>query len=201
MAAKFKDPRFKTIAAMLAFYGVTGVTLDSTFIQNWIKGDCGGEERWEVKRLTDAKNHEVDLTKSTKSSIAEIAALTVPFSATQVDNDRQQMETRLLTITCKIDKVIKEDDEDLHLVLRSEGGETMVGEIVFPCCPDLIAKHRRALFEKPFKQFAPFRAGQKFKDHTWQVTGVVFVDFSHGQSGMLPNCVELHPIIDIHPID
>ena len=200
MATSFQDPRFKTIAAMLAFYGVTGLTLDSTFIDKWIRGDCGGQERWVVKTLTDPESHEIDLKHSKPSSIAKIAGTKVPLNPMQVKDDRQDMEKQLLTITCKIDAVNKEDDEDLHLVLH-DGGETMVGEIVFPCCPDVIDGHRRALLEKPFKQFGPFRANQEFKKHTWEVTGVVFVDFAHGQTGMLPNCIELHPIVDIHPID
>ena len=200
MATNFQDPRFKTILAMLAFYGVTGLTLDSTFVDKWIRGDCGGKERWVVKTLTDQESHDIDLKKSTTTTIAKIADMDVPFNPKQAKDDRQDMEKQLLTITCKIDRVIKEDDEDLHLVMH-DGDESMVGEIVFPCCPDVIDAHRRKLFERPFKQFHPFRQGQAFKDHTWQVTGVVFVDFPHGQTGMLPNCIELHPIVDIHPID
>jgi hypothetical protein len=31
-----------------------------------------------------------------------------------------------------------------------------------------------------------------------RVTGVAFFDFPHGQTGVAPNAIELHPILDFH---
>ena len=77
----------------------------------------------------------------------------------------------------------------------------MVGEIVCPFCVEASNSGRKELFMNVFKSFDPFRAKRAYKKHRWKVTGVAFVDFSHGQTGMLPNCVELHPIVDIIPLD
>ncbi len=32
------------------------------------------------------------------------------------------------------------------------------------------------------------------------VTGVAFWDFRHGQTGVAPNAIELHPVLAFHPI-
>jgi hypothetical protein len=31
-----------------------------------------------------------------------------------------------------------------------------------------------------------------------KITGVAFVDFKHGQTGVAPNAIELHPILGFH---
>jgi hypothetical protein len=31
-----------------------------------------------------------------------------------------------------------------------------------------------------------------------KITGVAFFDFKHGQTGVAPNAIELHPILDFH---
>lgn len=190
---------YKHMAAALAFYGLALGTVDSGFIGDWVKGKCGGEERWDVKTLTDTEGRSLNLNSATPTTIADIADLDVDFNPKHTP-ERQPMETKLYTIECDIVKVIKEDDEDLHLVL-SDDGETMVGEIVCPFCDEAAQSGRKKIYSAVFKFFNPFRKKSAYKQHRWSVTGVAFVDFAHGQSGMLPNCVELHPIVDIHPLD
>jgi hypothetical protein len=34
-----------------------------------------------------------------------------------------------------------------------------------------------------------------------EITGVGFFDFEHGQSGVAPNAIELHPVLDVRRID
>jgi hypothetical protein len=33
-----------------------------------------------------------------------------------------------------------------------------------------------------------------------EITGVGFFDFEHGQSGVAPNAIELHPVLDIRRV-
>lgn len=208
MASKkkgFKDKRFRSLATALGFYGLSLISLDSGYVDDWISGDCGGKERWDIKTLADDASEDIDLTRSEFTDIRTIAAIKPGFNPRlKAEKDRHPLEEKLFTITCRIKEVLKQDDEDLHLVL-SDGTRTMVGEIVFPCCPDVKNGDHAALFKRAFQQFDPFRAGHAWEDHTWQVTGVAFVDYKHGgkkgQKGMLANCIELHPIVDIHPID
>lgn len=195
----FRDKRFRSLAAALAFYGVGLLTLDGEFTDKWVRGDCGGKERWEVKTLADEASHSMNLKQSYHTTLAELAAMDPGFRSGR-GQVRSPFEKKLYTIECDITHVIKEDDEDLHLVLSDEG-EEMVGEIVFPCCPDVEDAGRKELFETPFKQFHPYRARGEYKKYRWLVTGVAFVDFLHGQKGMLPTGVELHPILDIRRAD
>ena len=191
--------RYAHMAAALAFYGLTMTTVDSGFIGDWVKGKCGGEERWDIKTLTDQPGRQLNVDMAIPSSIAELAQLAPDFDPRHTPT-RQPMERQLYTIECTIEKVIKEDDEDLHLVL-SDGHRTMVGEIVCPFCDEAAQSGRKTLFKNVFSFFNPFRAKKAYKRYRWSVTGVAFEDFSHGQTGMAPNCVELHPIVDIHPLD
>ena len=93
---------------------------------------CGGEQRWDVKTLTDDSVDQIDF-HDNSSTIASLESLNPPKWGTKLP--RQQKETRVYTIECTITDFIWEGDDDLHLVLK-QGGHTMVGEIPDPFCPD-----------------------------------------------------------------
>jgi hypothetical protein len=78
-----------------------------------------------------------------------------------------------------------ESDDDFHAVL-SNGRRTMISESPAPTCDSRAFPVRQA-------QMAAARRALRLCARA-QVTGVAFVDFDYGQTGVAPNAIELHPI-------
>jgi len=79
---------------------------------------------------------------------------------------------------------------------------TIVAEIPLAACAgssrllDAIAQSR-AKFDAKFRATPRLRRVRA----PVRLTGVVFLDFVHGQTGVAPNGVELHPLLDIEFLD
>jgi hypothetical protein len=82
--------------------------------------------------------------------------------------------------------VRSEDDQDLHLVLRS-GRKHMIAEAPSPSCTTRATALRR-------RQMAKARQAVRVCPRA-RIVGVAFFDFKHGQTGVAPNAIELHPIL------
>jgi hypothetical protein len=80
-----------------------------------------------------------------------------------------------------------EDDGDVHLVLQDAAGHTMIAEAPTASCISGATAYRR-------HQMATARAAVKLCGKA-EVVGVAFFDFFHGQDGVAPNAIELHPIL------
>jgi len=157
-----------------------------------------GVERWSVKTGTDADANLVNLSNTTTTTIANLAALPAP-SPIPLNNRVQPTETTVFSITATLTVYKLEDDSDYHLVISDGNGHTMITEIADPHCvgagspllPGI--QNARAEFD------ARLRATTSFKTANLVVTatGVGFFDFKHGQTGVAPNAIELHPLLDI----
>jgi hypothetical protein len=90
-------------------------------------------------------------------------------------------------------------DSDYHLVLKDQGGQTMIAEIPSPKCvgpnSPFLARiaQARTQFDTHFNVTGSFQV----VNEPVRVTGVGFFDFQHGQRGVAPNAIELHPVLDI----
>jgi hypothetical protein len=90
-------------------------------------------------------------------------------------------------------------DSDYHLVLTDDQGKTMIAEIPSPSCVGsgslFAAKiaNARAEFDSQFTVSSSFQT----VNIPVQITGVGFFDFFHNQTGVAPNVIELHPVLDI----
>lgn len=158
-----------------------------------------GVERWAVKTLTDPGASHVNLTP-TATTVEELAALPVPdgFSG---HAPRLAPESQTFTVSTILVEFEEETDSDIHLVLLGASGQTMIAEIPAPeCAPGSRVLSQitraRAQFTNMFGQ--PSRSWQQSMEHI-RVTGVVFFDVPHGQMGIAPNAIELHPVIDVEP--
>jgi hypothetical protein len=80
-----------------------------------------------------------------------------------------------------------EDDSDLHVVIEDAQGQTMITEAPLPACAPRATLTRR-------QQMAQARAAVRVCPRA-SITGVAFFDFQHGQTGVAPNAIELHPIL------
>jgi hypothetical protein len=99
---------------------------------------------------------------------------------------RLPFEQHIYTVVAAVTLVRQEADSDLHLVLQ-QGGYHMIAESPSPAC-DLRATSLR------HKQMATARKSVRLCAKA-RITGVAFFDFDHGQTGVAPNAIELHPIL------
>src|SRR5262245_1442358 len=157
-----------------------------------------GVERWSVKTGTDPDADLVNLGAPTSTTIAALRARTAP-NPIPSNNRVSPTETTLWVINATLTKYKRESDSDYHLVLSDSAGNTMITEIPAPACVGAGSQfasgisHARAQFD------AKFTATTSFKTTSTpvRVTGIGMFDFLHGQTGVAPNGIELHPVIDI----
>jgi hypothetical protein len=159
-------------------------------------GFCG-TERWQVKTMTDVDAGKVQLAP-VRSSIAELVSLPKP---TRVGgNRRAAAERRVATVDGYVVQVRNEADLDLHVVIADDDGYTMI--IEFPDQACLSGSRVFAQANSAKKQLIrllgndPVRGNLKIR-----VTGVVFFDKFHNQSGVAANAVELHPVLAVQALE
>jgi len=109
-------------------------------------------------------------------------------------------ETTVWTINATLTQYKLESDSDYHLVVRDGAGNTIVTEIPLPGCVGAESPfaasiaNARAKFDAMFIPDGNFQ----FVNVPVQITGVAMFDFLHGQTGVAPNGIEIHPILDIN---
>jgi len=137
-----------------------------------------GVERWAVKTLQD------------RPALLPARTTTVHFLVTRpapVDpTTRLPFERHVFTVLAAVVLIRPEADSDLHLVLQA-GGDHMIAEAPSASCDSRATPVRR-------QQMAAARARVRLCARA-RVTGVAFFDFDHGQTGVAPNAIELHPLL------
>src|SRR6267378_141393 len=158
---------------------------------------CGGE-RWSVKIGSDPDVTLVNLSNPVPTTLAALTSLSVPNPIT--DNKRAQpTETTLWVINATLKQYQKQADSDYHLLLIDGAGHQMIAEISSPNCvapgsPFAAGVTRaRAQFDAKFN----VTSALKTANVPVQITGVGFFDYLAGQTGVAPNGIEIHPILDI----
>lgn len=138
-----------------------------------------GVERWTVKTLQDRPI----LIPRKRTTVAYLTRLPRPLSFPEW---RMPFERHVFQVIAPVTLVRPEDDQDLHVVLRA-GRSHMIAEAPAWSCTRKAKLYRR-------QQMA--RARQRVRlCRRARVTGVAFFDFKHGQTGVAPNAIELHPIL------
>lgn len=157
-----------------------------------------GVERWPIKTMSDAGASTVSLTAHA-TTIAALRARTAPttLGATRIG----PVELTTYRIHARLVEFKIEADSDVHLVVADPStGGTMIVEFPSPSClavppagvKQKITAARSALIHA---------CGQPSTSHfthitgTATITGVGFWDFKHGQTGVAPNAIELHPVL------
>jgi hypothetical protein len=160
-------------------------------------GSCG-VERWSVKTGTDADAGAITLQSTTSTTIASLDAIPAPASLPSA-NRVKPTETTVYRLSATLTEYKLEADSDYHLVLSDGSGHTMIGEIPDPACvgagsPLLSGIQKaRGEFDAKYTPTGSFHTA----DVPVTVTGVGFFDFDHGQTGVAPNAIELHAVLDI----
>lgn len=152
-------------------------------------------ERWDVKTGIDAAGQNVNLDTVQPTTIAAMISLPAPAHPTA---RIQPTETTEYQIKATMSGFKQEGDSDYHIVI-ADGRKTMIVEIPSPNCVGTLSPFRSKIVQARAEFDARFTAGPQFQNVSIPVTvtGVGFFDFKHGQTGVAPNGVELHPVLDI----
>ncbi|GAC1348902.1 MAG: hypothetical protein NVSMB27_18380 [Ktedonobacteraceae bacterium] len=165
--------------------------------QEALNGSCG-VERWSVKTGTDADAGLINLHSTTKTTIASLGSLPAP--TTLPTNHRiQPTETTVFQLQATLTEYKLEPDSDYHLILSDGSGNTMISEMASPACVGPSSRllsdiqNARSEFDARYTVTSSFQTANV----PVTITGVGFFDFLHGQTGVAPNGIELHAVLDI----
>lgn len=156
-----------------------------------------------MKVLTDPDADKVRIDSPQRATIEELHAITPrPYSET---NPRSPAEEQAFTVEAwLVGYHFVSGDSDVHAVIRDDAGRTMIIEFPHADCmlgsrvlkqaTEAKAKFRRLVHAPLTTSYTPARRIRV------RVTGVLFFDRLHGQVGLAPNGVELHPVLDIETV-
>jgi hypothetical protein len=152
-----------------------------------------GIERWDVKTGTDAAVGSVNQAFVKQTTIAALDAIPAPANPMA---RVAPVEDTVYQITGTLSAYKIEADSDYHLALDDGQGHTMIAEIPAPNCvsagPFKVAiAQARQTFDSQFQATGSYQSG----GISVSVTGVGFFDRIHGQRGVAPNGIELHPVL------
>jgi hypothetical protein len=157
-----------------------------------------GVERWAVKTGTDVGASTVDLNSATPTTVSALIGASAPHPI-PVDSRVQPTETTVWVLDATLTSFKVEGDSDYHLVISDVSGNTMIAEIPSPSCVGSGSPFNALIAQARAKFDAAFTVGTSFQDVNIpvQIKGVGMFDFLHGQRGVAPNGIELHPVLDI----
>lgn len=157
-----------------------------------------GVERWSVKTGTDPQASSVNLSSYISSTIYNFHQSTRPSSLPS--NGRvSPRETTQYRLSGTLTKYVREADSDYHLVIKDSSGRTMIIELPASNCVGAGSPFGPGIARARSQFDARFTATTSFKTTSTPVTikGVGFWDYIHGQTGVAPNGIEVHPVLDI----
>jgi hypothetical protein len=182
---------------------------------------AAGHERWSVKTGSDPDAQGLTGQTPTATTVAQLTALPVP-PVLPPDGRSDGAEKTVWQLNATLRAFGGEADGDVHMVLADDQGNTMIAEIPNPgdiTSPSYFAQQiagARTAFDNQFQIVENISQptvptvptvpagpeatlGAAFRDVSVPVTvtGLGFFDFAHGQRGVAPNAIELHPVISI----
>jgi hypothetical protein len=137
--------------------------------------------------------------------VRRVIVVPIEFLRTRPKPSTYPQDHRLAPIethTWEVDKVwlkafAEEDDSDIHLILADSAGRTMITELPGPACVNPVSPWRSdiAATRRYFAHTYPITTTWHFVHRLVDVRGLGFFDDEHGQYGVAPNGIELHPVI------
>lgn len=155
-----------------------------------------GTERWGVKTASDTDRGLVSTTQH-PTTIDALRGVRAPSS---LPSNRRVRPTELTeyVIAGTLTDYKLEADGDIHLVITNSAGRTLIAELADPRCvvaarfKTEIANVRRTFLAR----YSP--TGTMRNPHrSIRVRGIGFFDYRHGQTGVAPNGIELHPVLGL----
>jgi len=162
-----------------------------------VQAQCG-VERWSVKTGTDADVGKVNLNSTTSTTIVALRTPAAP-NPIPANNRVSPWETTVWVINGTLTVYKLENDSDYHMVIADSAGNTMITEIPAPSCVGATSPFLSSIQNARAKFDAQLTATTSFQTANIpvQIVGVGMFDFLHGQTGVAPNGMELHPVLDI----
>ena len=160
-----------------------------------------GTERWTVKTLADDDRHHVS-TNPRDVSVRYLRTRQTPSNRPQTSRVAP-VELTTYRVHARLVEYVREADGDYHLVLGDRTGRTMIAEIPDPSCVAKISPARPAVRSARAWMDSHFSVTSDFKSTNRRVVvrGVGFFDYFHGQTGMAPDDLELHPVTGMRLAD
>jgi hypothetical protein len=124
-----------------------------------------------------------------------VAASNVPGGRANGEaSSRVSLERNVFRVRARVTLIRPEEDGDLHLVLEDTGGRHMIAESPSDSCTAGATAYRRKQMKTARKAILDSEKTVMFCPNA-TVAGVAFFDFDHGQTGVAPNAIELHPVL------
>jgi len=157
-----------------------------------------GTERWTVKTASDDDRRLVNDTPR-DVSIRYLRHRTTPSFRPQTGRVAP-VELTTYRVRARLVEYVREDDGDDHLVLADSHGRTIIAEIPDPTCVAHISPVKTAIRSARTTMNSRFSVTSDFKTANQRVVvrGIGFFDYFHGQTGMAPNDLEIHPVTALH---
>ncbi len=158
-----------------------------------------GVERWSIKVGSDSEARDVDLHHARETTIEALRKLKEPDDA---DTDARILPTEesvFILRNVKLTQYKRESDSDYHLVLEDEHGNKMIAEIPESGCLSRRSQWRPQIraARDAFDSVHDVNGRMRSADDTVSLVGAGFFDFIHGQKGVAPNGIEIHPVLEI----
>ena len=172
-------------------------TILGSFLSAPIFAQCG-VERWSVKTGTDPDASKVNLSSTSSTTIATMRSWAAP-SPIPANNRVSPYETTQWVLNATLTQYKLESDSDYHLVIQDSSGNTMIAEIPSPNCVGAGSPFGPGIQNARNEFDAKYTATTSFQTANIpvQIKGVGMFDFLHGQTGVAPNGIEIHPVLDI----
>jgi hypothetical protein len=138
-----------------------------------------GEERWVVKTLQDRLHLLPVHTVTLRYLVTLPRPASLPYA-------RLPFERHVFRVIAAVTAIRPGEDGDYHLILEA-GGRSMIAETPEVGCTSRATPAMRSAMQ------AARRSARVCARAV--ITGVVFFDNYHGQDGVAPNAIELHPVL------
>jgi hypothetical protein len=179
-----------------------GIIVSALFFVQGSYGQNCGTERWDVKTLTDKDTVNINFGKKVKTTVAKQARLKKPVHPIGEDLSRLASETTYYSLDCWLIEYKKEDDKDIHIVLKDLSCDsTIVAEIPSHLCEEIVHTSHYLKIKK-LNEWFEAKIGKptsKFKIPPTplkvHIEGIGYFDKIHGQRGMAANGREIHPVL------
>jgi hypothetical protein len=157
-----------------------------------------GVERWTIKTGTDAGAPAINLGTYISTTIYNMQSSAKPASLPATSR-LSPRETTQYSVGGTLTKYVREGDSDYHLVIQDSSGRTMIVELPSINCVGAGSPFGSRISTARAQFDARFTATSSMKTTSTPVTvrGIGFWDFLHGQTGVAPNGIEIHPVLNI----
>jgi len=153
-----------------------------------------------VKTLQDSAGRGLTLSRHKTTTVRALRAK--PVVRGPAGSRGPGVESTVYQVRARLVEAKLESDSDIHLVIRdlATAGTMIVEFPLVPSCADGAtagAKTRMKNARAAFAAACGMPSDTSFESLTGKATiqGVGFFDFLHGQTGIAPNGIELHPVL------